>query len=251
MFPPHRPYIPSDDFKNHFNDGWLPLQKPKHIFKNSNSREINLNHRIDYDQYIANVDTELIFFLDKLNHSGLMDNTYIIITSDHGESFERLIWGHNTEVLYEPLIHIPLIIRGPGQKSGKNIYTPTSSVDLLSTICKISGQPIPTWTEGEVLPNFRDTPNNPKRPIFSLEAKENSKYRPLTIGTMVMIKWPYKLIHYFGYEELPYHFELFNLEEDPEEMVDLYLPNSSISLLLKDELLTKLEEVNKPFYENS
>jgi arylsulfatase A-like enzyme len=181
----------------------------------------------------------------KLAELGLMENSYIIFTSDHGESLERGEWGHVNRLLYEPLIHIPLLIHKPGQTRREDIYTATSATDLLPTLCQITGQEIPEWVEGEVLPGFRSEPTAPGRTIFSVEAKENSKFGPLTTATIAMIQWPYKLIHFLGYEQLPHHFELYNLEQDPEELEDLYTAGSGISAELESVLLEKLDQVNQ------
>lgn len=247
FFPPHGPYKPTQKYYGLFNDNWNPTEKPNHIFSQGFSQE-NLNKsRLQYDQYIANVDNEFGEILDILNQFGLMDNSYVIFTSDHGESFERGIFQHDTQVLYESLLHIPLLIHKPSQNQREDFFIPTSAVDILPTICQLVSQPIPEWVEGEVLPGFNKKPINLHRTIFGLEAKENSKFAPLTIATIAMIKWPYKLIHYFGYDELPYHFELYNLEADPEELNDIYSDSSEISQSLKYELIVKLIEVNEPY----
>jgi arylsulfatase A-like enzyme len=245
FFPPHSPYSPRVDFNNLFDDDWVPPDKPLHAFADGSNRELLLRARRRYDQYIANIDHDFGTVLDLLEELGMMENSYIIFTSDHGESFERGAGGHHCELLYEPLTHIPLLIHKPSQTTREDIYTPTSAVDVLPTICEITGQDIPEWVEGEVLPGFHRHLINPQRPIFSLEAKENNKFGPLTIATVAMIKWPHKLIHYFGYEELPYNFELYNLEEDPEELDDLYPSNSNIVSEMENELLDKLEQVNQ------
>jgi arylsulfatase A-like enzyme len=247
FFPPHDPYAPRVEFSNLFDDDWIPPQKPTHIYRTQAPPEFFGPERRRYDQFIANCDYDFGIVIDYIQELGLMDNTYIIFTTDHGESFERDVWGHYHPLLYEPLIHIPLLIHQPGQTSREDIYTPTSAVDVLPTICQIVGQDIPDWVEGEVLPGFRHTPLDPQRPIFSVEAKENNKFGPLTIATISMIKWPYKLIHYFGYERLPYHFELYNLEEDPEELDDLYPYGSNFALEMEKELLEKIDQVNQDY----
>lgn len=249
LFPPHGPYYPSNKFLLKFNDSWIPPTKPKHVLADSLNETLIHQYRLRYDQYLAHTDDDFGILLESLEKLGYMDNSYIILTSDHGELFERGIWGHRTEVLYEPIVHVPLIVHKPGQSHREDIGTPTSILDILPTICYITGQPIPEWVEGEILPTFSYTPSSHERVIFCFDAQHNHKYRPLTIGTLAMIKWPYKLIYYFGYEELAEGYELYNLEEDPEEITDLFTRLPKIALPMKDELLTKLEEVNKTYQE--
>ena len=64
----------------------------------------------------------------------MLDDTYVIVTSDHGEMFERGIRGHVTPTLYEPVIRVPLLIAKPGQREREDVYAPTSCVDLLPTL---------------------------------------------------------------------------------------------------------------------
>lgn len=245
FFAPHHPYSPRAEFYHLFDDDFKPPEKPIHTFTDGSNYDFLLPERRAYDQFIANVDHDFNLVLELIDELGMMENTYIIFTSDHGESFERGVWKHTNRVLYEPLTHIPLLIHKPGQTTREDFFTPTSAVDVLPTICEITGKPIPEWIEGEVLPGFRTEPVDLQRPIFSVEAKENNKFGPLTIATVAMIKWPYKLIHYFGYEELPYHFELYNLEQDPEELNDLYPASPHYAADLKSTLLAKIEQANK------
>ena len=66
-----------------------------------------------------------------------------------------------------------------------------------------------------------------------MEAKENSRFGPLNCATLTAIQWPYKLIEYRGYEEIPDLNELYNLEQDPEELTNLaeQLPQTAANLL--------------------
>jgi hypothetical protein len=62
-----------------------------------------------------------------------------------------------------------------------------------------------------------------------------------------MIKGDYKLIYYVGYEDHDGVFEMYDLNNDPEELKDLYLSHKSIASALERELLNKIEGVNKPY----
>ncbi|MCU0242283.1 MAG: sulfatase, partial [Vicinamibacteria bacterium] len=67
-----------------------------------------------YDGEIRYVDDEIGRILDHLRTRGMLDNTLIVITSDHGEEFlEHGSWEHQ-KTLYEEVIRVPLLIRGPG-----------------------------------------------------------------------------------------------------------------------------------------
>ena len=78
--------------------------------------------RQTYDEFIANLDYEFGRLLDYLEEIGLLGSSYLILTSDHGELFERGHRGHNTPLLFEPLLRVPLVISSPGQEERKDIH---------------------------------------------------------------------------------------------------------------------------------
>lgn len=237
--PPHDPYCTRSDFYGIFDDGWRPTSKPEHHFSTDHSQETLNAARMEYDEFIAYVDAEVGRLYDHLERTGQLDNTYLIITSDHGELFERGIWMHLTEVLYEPVIHVPLLIAGPGQTRREDVYTPTSAIDMVPTLLHLAGQPIPAWCEGDVLPTLGGTPSD-DRPIFIVDSKASFKQGPLTAGTVAMIQGRYKLIYYFGYEDFDEVYELYDLENDPEELNDLYATETSVAEAMRQTLLAEL-----------
>lgn len=256
--PPHRPYNTRRDFVNFFaNDGvGYYIEKPRHrLFSQSGAEKpLNLKYqafqRRLYDEFILYADEEFGRLFDFMEESGFRKNTWIVLTADHGESFERGIFGHRTPVLYQPLVQIPLVIFEPGQTQRRDIYTPTSTVDVLPTLLKVTNQPIPDWAEGVVLPPFVDVPPDPDRNIYALEATNSKDTKPLNPATVMLVKGKYKLTYYFGYQEIaetsPY-FELYDLENDPEELNDIYTTNSEVALTLQKELLAKIDEVDRPY----
>ena len=247
LLPPHDPYTPRCEFVGLFDDEWAPLAKKPHFFSGGFS-DADLNQkRREYDEYIAYVDAEFGRLYDFAAQTGVLDNTYVVLTSDHGEMFERGIWEHLTPVLYEPVIRIPFLISKPGQRQREDVYAPTSGVDLLPTLLHATGQAIPDWCEGEILPTFGGKQARSDRSVFVVEGKSNPKLAPLTKGTVAMIKGQYKLIHYFGYDGYESEYELYDLANDPEEMDDLYSSRKSVAAGLQSELEKKLREVNQPY----
>ncbi|MBC7876491.1 MAG: sulfatase-like hydrolase/transferase [Anaerolineales bacterium] len=254
VLPPHHPYSPRRDYVGRFRDdsvGYL-INKPKSIFSEI-SGDVNLKYqgkeRQQYDEFILYADGELGRIYDYLRESKLVDNTWIVFTSDHGEMFERGIFQHRTPVLYEPVIRVPLLIMEPGQQERRDIHTTTSAVDVLPTLLKVTGQEIPDWTEGVVLPPFSETTPLEDRNVYALDATASPEDGTLNPATVMMVKGKYKLTYYYGYEQLENSgplFELYDLESDPEEMSNLFDSSSEISQDLQRELLDKYKQVNKP-----
>ncbi len=158
FMPPHAPYTPARPFLGMFADGWAPPSKKKHRLSPGVSEQRLNSLRDTYDEYVANLDAELGRLLDHLEASGMLDSSYLIFTSDHGELFERGASGHSTPLVFEPLIRIPLLISAPGQSQRQDVHALTSNVDLLPSLLQIAGLPLPDWCEGQPLPALAGSP---------------------------------------------------------------------------------------------
>jgi arylsulfatase A-like enzyme len=252
FLPPHDPYNTHQEFYGRFgSDGLKIFPKPVHILtEHTFPFHRVIRDRMEYDEYILYADRELGRFFQILERNGLLENTWIILTSDHGELFERGIIGHNTALLYEPVIRIPLVIFEPGRQSRLDVRVPTSATDLLPTLLKVTGQSPSDWSEGKILPPY-DAPSSAHedRSIYALEAKKNEKFAPLSIATTAMIKGGYKLLYFSGYRELAgkEKVELYDVENDPEEMDNLYSKKTATAKELLHELKVKLAAENEPF----
>ena len=254
--PPHSPYNTRYDFVNKFGEDGVGhyIEKPTNpYFGGGVDKPQNFKYqekqRRDYDEFILYADSELGRLYDSLQMSGALKNTWFVFTSDHGELFERGIFGHRTPALYQPVINIPLVIVEPGQEERRDVNSPTSAVDVLPTLLKVTGQEIPVWIEGEVLPPFSDTEPSLDRSMYAVEATKSEVTGPLHPASIMLVKGKYKLTAYLGYEETDGNpvFELYDLESDPEELTNIYDATSSASRELQDELLAKVREVDKPY----
>jgi arylsulfatase A-like enzyme len=247
LLPPHEPYSARRDFVDSFDDGWKPPKKPDDVFSEGHEQGFLNKQRREYDEYLAYTDSEFGRLYDGLQQSGILENTYFVVTSDHGELFERGIRGHVTETMYDPLLHVPLLIAKPGQEQREDVFTRTSCVDLLPTFLHLAGEPMPGWSEGQILPTFEGGATDDNRSIFAMEAKRNPSQAPLNIGTISLVQNQHKLVHYFGYKGSKKEFELFDLASDPEEMTDQYQSKPEIAAELQGLLKQRLEEINEPF----
>jgi arylsulfatase A-like enzyme len=256
LFPPHEPYTTRKDFVDIFDDGWAPASKPVLAFPQNISEEELLKSRRLYDEYIAFVDAEFGRLLDGLDRSGVLENTYVIVTADHGQLFERQIHGHATSTLYEPLVHIPLLILPPANlahapAARQDVYQRTSSVDLLPTLLHLAGKPLPDWMDGKVLPPFRVENSENSRAIYAVEAKRNPNSAPLQTATVAMFQERYKLISYFGYASKKDSTELYDLENDPEEVENLAPVRGRLAQELNAEAFAAVETANRRFAERT
>ncbi|HEY2981085.1 MAG TPA: sulfatase-like hydrolase/transferase, partial [Anaerolineales bacterium] len=250
FLPPHGPYNTSLEFYNHFGqDGFAPAGKPDDVFTIHVPRNALLKRRAEYDEFLLYADQNFGRLFEYLESSGLLENTWVVFTSDHGEMFERGISGHSTNALYQPVVRIPLLIFEPGRQTGTDVYTPTSAVDVLPTLAHLTGQPIPAWTEGAVLPPFASAAPDADRNLYVVRSTKTDPAAPMTQASLVLVKEPYKLHYYFGYPDrgVDELVRLYDIQADPEELVDLYASQPAIAADLLAQLKAKLAEVDKPY----
>jgi arylsulfatase A-like enzyme len=146
--------------------------------------------------------------LDLLEQNGLVDDTMVVYTSDHGEML-----AHNglyfKDCLYEPAVRVPCIIRYPGViPAGQVVSQCTEQIDLLPTMFDFAGIP-PQGTEQGV--SMRNLIMNPDDPTWKDEAFSEDQADLIMIRTG---QWKYN-----------YHpddrDQLFDLASDPDEVVNL------------------------------
>ena len=151
--------------------------------------------------------------LDALNRAGLADSTRVVYTSDHGENLgARGLWGKST--LYEESAGVPLIVAGPDVPASAVCATPVSHVDIHPTVtqCVTGGTaPIDDALPGMSLIDIAGNDTDGARLVLS-------EYHAMgaTSSAFMLRDGRYKYNHYCGFEP-----ELFDLENDPEEMNDL------------------------------
>jgi arylsulfatase A-like enzyme len=242
--PPHAPYRPIKGFAQAFQDQLKMVPKPIHPLATRLNNAAPEARRRAYDQYIASWDHEVNRLFGFLKDSGLLDQSYVFITSDHGEIFERGEVGHFTPLMFDPLLHVPLVVSIPGQQGQKHVHALTSGVDILPTVATLTGARVPAWAEGRLLPELGGVADE-QRGVFTVDAKSNPAFAPLTRVSVAETREGYRLSYYkYRGEET---FELYDLNGDPEELKNLYGLSPRIATLLKDELMQKLSEANRPY----
>ena len=253
FYPPHESfflkadpemiYTPRKEFIGIFNEYIKTDTKQASFYTEGYTPEYLSRKQLEYDEYIAYTDSEFNRLYQFLEVSGFLENSYVVVTSDHGQLFERGVHGHSNPYLYEPLIQVPLLIHKPGQKTREDIFSITSSVDLLPTLLDVIGRPIPDECEGELLPGFGGYANV-ERSIFAVEAKSNPANRPLRLATLAMRKGRYKIIYYTGYPDYNDRSELYDLQNDPDELIDISNSNQVIVEDMKAELKNQLKQAD-------
>jgi len=160
----------------------------------------------------THLDLQIGRLLDTLAATGLASNTRIIYTSDHGESMGRRgLWGKFT--MYEESVAVPLIMAGAGLPCGESRDDLVTLVDSYQTILEAVGQPL--------LDEEQELPGRSLWPIAAgdkLERIAFSEYHAVAShGASYMVRrGRYKYVHYVSAPA-----QLFDLDTDPQEVVDL------------------------------
>lgn len=224
---------------------------------------------------VTMVDAWIGRLLRQVEDMGLMENTAVIFTSDHGFYFgehEGLFgkmtvatlpggnvpprthpeagWGFSP--LYEELALIPLLVYLPGVEPGTYDGL-TSAIDLMPTVLDIKGQKIPEWVQGiSLLPKVRDSAApgrdftvttmpfaNPGDPVHAVDNVRRNLYNaPVT--TVTSGEWSLLYSIDEGVSEL------YRLSSDPGQQKNVIADNEAIAKGLHEYLIAFMRDTNLP-----
>ncbi|MDR0490039.1 MAG: sulfatase-like hydrolase/transferase, partial [Oscillospiraceae bacterium] len=140
-----------------------------------------------YLNCIHDQDNVLMSLLEELKRLGMMDNTIIILTSDHGEMGGAHGLKGKGNFLYEENLHVPFIVYHPAYKGGRRINAVTSHLDIAPTIMDMAGVAARDGLVGHsLLPLLRgqaDSVRNGALFVFGMVSLIDADYKPLSGGT--------------------------------------------------------------------
>jgi arylsulfatase A-like enzyme len=172
----------------------------------------------DYLRSVASMDKEIGRILNYLDESGLAENTIVIYSSDQGFYLGDHSW-FDKRWMYEESLKMPLIIRWPNvTKPGVQNDLMVQNIDYAATFLDMAGIQIPGDIQGKsILPLLKGEDVQDWRDVIY--------YHYLAYPDWHMVRphygirdQRYKLIHHYSVNE----WELFDLKEDPDEMISVY-----------------------------
>ena len=206
---PHSPYHPAPQDRGRFipeeqlrtfedegDDGarrWFPHYEP------DQQSQVD-QRRLAYDEFLLGADREFGSFMAELEKNGKLQNTTVIVSADHGESFEGGIYQHEHQYMTRPEIHIPLIVKTPGQQQGRKISYTADQTALAPTILELAGQPKPPSMPGESLVKLLkdEGPVGGQGMAFCQYFENSSVFKPPQRGTVGVIDGQYQLVVILG-----------------------------------------------------
>ena len=181
-----------------------------------------------YNGSIAYLDATVGKLLDYLRNQGLYDNTLIAVAADHGESLGDHGELTHSIFLYDSTIHVPLLLKFPGNRFvGQHVNASASLVDLSPTLLEALGQKLPQAMQGHSLLPLIGNPHPENRPSFATGDHSERSFGwsalvSLRVGDQLFVRAP-----------LP---ELYDLASDPGAKINLYRRNRIAALRLASQL---------------
>lgn len=215
LFDPHLPYEAPPPHSGRFTAaaGGPPLRPARPQDVRRRLAQLSDGERAylaaAYDEEIAGTDAQVGRFLAGLESRRRLERALVLLTADHGEelfdhgSFEH---GHAT---YQEVLHVPLLAWAPGLGPRRE-PRPVSLVDVLPTVLAAAGLPAPGADGRSLWPLLTGGTDPGPRPL----AAEGTLLRP---ERRALLSWPLKLVT----NEESGRRELFDLERDPGERLDL------------------------------
>ena len=220
----HFPYIPPHPFDRLFpgknastTEGDLE-EIQNRVTEGGPLPPLYTNHAISqYDGGIAYIDSQIGQLVDWLKRANLYDNTMIVVTSDHGESFgEKRLFLHGNS-LYANLLHVGLLVKYPHSAHTGVVDAPVSLNDIFPTVMKAAGVEAPPGLHGL---DLVDPAASEPRDLFSESFPCPVLHRPECPGgcmTRSVVAWPNKFIWSSNGR-----LETYQLQRDPNENQNLF-----------------------------
>ena len=221
----------------------LKKENPK-ISKDELTRAIYQEYIKDYYRLVKSVDDNVGRVLDYLKESGLEKNTIVVYTSDQGFALGEHGF-YNKQWMYEPSLHQPLIVRYPGLVAPGSVHSSmVNHIDLAPTLLDVVGLPVPSDMQGHSLKPILAGKSDKVRDAHYYHFYEHGKGLPEMIGVRTATQ---KLIHYPGLP-VSHQWELFDLEQDPDEIQNLANDpaHNALRKQLEDTLRDLIREFDDP-----
>jgi arylsulfatase A-like enzyme len=216
----HDPYLPPEPYRSRF--AGKPVGGVVNWRLNGLDPQLEASviqdERDAYDGAITYVDEQVGLLLDALDERGALDNTIVIVTSDHGEEFGEhghMLHGHS---LYRQSVHVPLVVWNPERvPGGLRVAEPVTNAALPSTIMDLLGGDRSVFPLGSLLSDPFDAPGTAPALAGLVMKPWGPESFPTFHGAMESIvdgRWHYVRHEVFGPE-------LYDLDSDFEEQQNL------------------------------
>jgi len=219
--PPHSPYLPPPSTKYKLLppgqlEQWSDFLGDSLTYSPERQPAVD-KQRLRYRETVMGADEALGTLLDGLEKLGRLDKALVIVSADHGESFERGWLGHAGEPLTEPVLRVPLVVKLPYQRTARTVAMPVSQVDLANTVLDLVGAEPLRHSDGRSIRPLLLGQGLAPLPIFAMTMARQSRYRSIDGGHYTVIDGRHKLVYHPKVDAA----ELYDVEADPHTAHDL------------------------------
>lgn len=210
----HLPYDPPEEFAARFGGDYEGPLPPTGPIRRGDVDRINegaagtsaadAQHVSNmYDAEVATLDHDLGALFGQFERDGLFDDTVFAILADHGEEMgEHGQYGRHTYTLNEELLHVPLLLFGPGVPTATEVQLPSRNVDVAPTLLRLAGLEVPPSMQGFDLEPLWDGRETEPRVVVA----EKPRYRVFIVD---------------GFKYDTRSGDLYDLRNDPWGTIDL------------------------------
>jgi arylsulfatase A-like enzyme len=228
-------YTPPDGYREPYTGRWTP---PDLAALGGSAPQ----HLGGYYGQVKRLDEALGRMVDALKSLGLLENTILLYTSDHGSHFKTRN-GEYKRSCHDACIRVPTMLMGPGFEGGGQLRQLVSLVDLPPTLLEAAGIPVPAHMQGHsILPLIRRQAVDWPEEIF-IQISESQ------VGRAVRTRrWKYSVVapDLDGWTQpaSPHYVEeyLYDLEADPHELTNLigFASHQEVSRVLRQRLIQRM-----------
>lgn len=193
---PHHPWTPTREYFERYDPNQLPEPLPRpenfdavrpvparHYWEGGHlSIEELQRMRAAYFAMVSQIDTAVGSLMDALEARGMLDDTLIIFTSDHGDYNGDMKLIRKGPFHTEATLHIPLLVSGPGVMTGAASEALTQHVDLVPTVLDLLKLPVPDSVQGMSFSEVLRQPTAPGTRQWQFFEYPESDSCPLTLG---------------------------------------------------------------------
>lgn len=192
-FDAHEPLLPPPSYFHRFSTLRAPLKGQYNWPEDIQLPPGEVKDEVDtYDASIAYIDQQVSELFSQLEAAGLLKNTIVVVTSDHGQEFQEHGFMFHGKGLYWNLLHAPLLISWPGHlPAGERIPTPVALQSLPATLLTMAGvanDPFPGPSLSELWTTPADAQNWPA-PVSELAEMGTPRF-PSYYGAMKSVVTP-------------------------------------------------------------
>jgi arylsulfatase A-like enzyme len=213
--------------------------------------EADVRHLVElYDAGIRQLDTELSRLFAWMRKEGVLDETLLVITSDHGEEFMEHGRVDHFLPMWQEILRVPFVIRGPGIPAGVRVEAAVSHVDIVPTVLTLADVPVPAAVDGlDLSPLWREGAAGSAADVGPFadrflygEGSGGLTYDLVVRGFFPVFRSVRRGRHKLLYDSKSGSYSLFDLAADPGERNDRLADEPQVARQLMDEMKARYRD---------